>query len=130
MIQLIGFEALRKLTSDQLAAATDTAVGQALNAEAQIMMRNSKRLVPVDSGTLRRSGIILPVFREGSNWVILMGYGGAASGYAMDQHERADYRHKEGKTWKYLETPVRDRIPNLEAALAARVMNIIKKGTK
>ena len=128
MIEFIGLEALQRLSSKELVAKTENAIGQALTEEAQIMFRNSQRRVPVDSGTLRRSGMILPVRKRGNFYEIEIGYGGAASEYAMDQHERADYRHAEGKTWKYLENPVRERIPNLESRLAVRIGRIVASG--
>jgi len=125
MIELINAEALKRLTSNQVNDICINAVGQALTEEAQIMFRNSQRRVPVDTGTLRRSGVILPVRKVGVDWEIEMGYGGAASEYALDQHERADYRHAEGKTWKYLEGPVRERMPNLEQNIAKRIQRIL-----
>jgi hypothetical protein len=125
MIELINAEALKRLTSNQASEICVNAVGQALTEEAQIMFRNSQRRVPVKDGHLRRSGIILPIRKIGVDWEIEMGYGGAAKEYALAQHERADYRHAEGKTWKYLEGPVRERIPNLEKNIAKRVQRIL-----
>lgn len=125
MIELINGEALNTLTSRKTTEATISAVGQALNEEAQIMFRNSQRRVPVDFGDLRRSGTILPPRKVGNYWELEMGYGGAAKDYAMVQHERPDFKHKNGRTWKYLEIPVRERIPDLEKRLATRVRRII-----
>jgi hypothetical protein len=125
MIELLGIDALKRLSSQQLTEVTEVALGQALNEEAQIMFRNSQRRVPVDTGTLRRSGMILPLLKRQGNWIVVMGYGGAASAYAMDQHERFDYKHKEGKSAKYLENPIRERLPNLEERLAYRIGRIL-----
>lgn len=127
MIELIGFEALERLTSAQKSEAIDRAVGKALGQEAQLMMKDSLRIVPVDTGTLRRSHRILPAYKEGRAWVIEMGYGGAASEYALDQHENPYYKHAEGKSWKYLEMPVAARIPNFERRMALRVREILKR---
>ena len=99
----------------------------ALMEEAQLMFAESQRRVPVDLGDLRRSGIILPPVSSGNLVTIEMGYGGAASAYALIQHERQDFRHKDGKTWKYLETPVRERIPNLELRLQQRIDRLMTK---
>jgi hypothetical protein len=101
------------------------ATTMALNEEAQLMFAASQRRVPVKHGTLRRSGIILPPIVQGTSVIIQMGYGGAASAYALVQHERQDFRHKDGQTWKYLETPVRERIPNLEIRLQNRIGRIL-----
>lgn len=126
-VEWVGLEQLDKLTRKESVARTNQALAMALTEEAQIMFRNSQRRVPVDTGTLRRSGFILPVRKTGNGYIIEMGYGGAASEYALDQHERADYRHAQGKTWKYLEIPVRERIPNLEANLKKRIERIVSK---
>jgi hypothetical protein len=97
----------------------------ALTQEAQIMFRNSQRIVPVQTGVLKASGQILPPQQVGSIITIDMGYGGAASAYAMRQHETESYRHAAGKSWKYLEIPVRERIPALEQNLATRIRRIL-----
>jgi hypothetical protein len=125
MIQLLGIDALKRLSSQQLTDVTEQALGQALNEEAQIMFHISQRRVPVDTGTLKRSGMILPLMKRQGNWIVVMGYGGAAREYAQDQHERLDYKHKEGKSAKYLENPIRERLPNLEERLAYRIGKIL-----
>jgi len=126
-VEWVGVEQLDKLTRKETVAATNNALAIALGQEAQIMFRNSQRRVPVDTGTLRRSGFILPVRKTSNGFIVEMGYGGAASEYALDQHERADYKHASGKTWKYLEIPVRERIPNLESRLKQRIERIMTK---
>jgi hypothetical protein len=76
----------------------------ALAVEAEHIMADSLRQVPVDTGVLRGSATVgQPVFRGGVA-SIDMGYGGAAKAYAWVQHERTDYRHSHGKA-KFLEDP-------------------------
>jgi hypothetical protein len=96
----------------------------ALYQEAQIMFANSQRIVPVDTGTLARSGILNAPRVEGATTIIDMGYGGAASAYALIQHENLSFHHAEGKSAKYLELPVYERIPNLTANLVERMARI------
>lgn len=128
-ITYIGMDKLENLVSNETRISTDMALRTALMAETQIMFANSQRIVPVATGTLRRSGIIMPPRSEGKNIVVELGYGGAASAYALRQHEDLTFRHKEGKAAKYLENPVKDRIPNLELRIAGR-MNKILGGNK
>lgn len=55
--------------------------------EGNAVMRESKREVPVDEGTLRASGFVdLPKIDRAGIEVVL-GYGGAASSYAVFVHE-------------------------------------------
>ncbi len=63
-------------------------LGRALYREAERIMADSKQHhVPVDLGTLKGSGHVqLPVV-SGTRVVVTMGYGGAASGYAVYLHE-------------------------------------------
>jgi hypothetical protein len=124
-ITWFGLDTLKSLLNKG-ATQGPTTTAIALNEEAQIMFAESQRRVPVKDGTLRRSGMILPPATSGSYITIEMGYGGAASAYALIQHERQDFRHKEGKTWKYLESPVRERIPNLEMRLQGRIDRLLK----
>lgn len=102
------------------------ALKQALNEEGQIAFRNSQRLVPVDTGTLRRSGILLLAREKGSSMIeVVMGYGGAASAYALRQHENLSYRHKQGQQAKYLEEPVRARQEKLSQNIQRRMQRIL-----
>ena len=76
--------------------------------EGEEIMTKSKRVVPVDLGTLRASGFVdTPVVRSGVVTVTL-GYGGAAKAYALIQHEAMDYNHPGQGGPKYLERPVNE----------------------
>ena len=125
MIEWINYEKLKSLFNNQAKEKARLGLRQALYEEALIMMRNSQRRVPVDTGVLRASGIVMPPIQRGKTSIVELGYGGAASAYAMRQHETEDYKHKSGKTWKYLENPVRERIPQLETSLAKRLNRIL-----
>lgn len=91
--------------------------------EATKAFSESQREVPHADGPLRNSGQIIPPKVTGDGRVeIVLGYGGAASAYAVRQHEDLGLRHPDpnnpksspsGKA-KYLEDPMkraRDRIP-------------------
>lgn len=120
-IELMGDEKLANLLSSKSTQEAISLLAKALHEEAWIIMGESQRRVPVDTGTLRRSRAVLPPRMVGGNIEIEMGYGGAASGYAMDQHENPNYRHSNGHTWKYLEAPVREYMPVLELSLSRRL---------
>lgn len=125
-IELIGAPELAKILATAGARAIP-ALKQALNEEGQIAFRDSQRLVPVDTGTLRRSGILEPAKEKGTSIEVVMGYGGAASAYALKQHENLSYRHKEGKQAKYLEQPVMQRQAKLSQNIQKRMQRILSK---
>ena len=92
---------LRSLASDQV----DNVCASALLIEGERIMTDSKQnYVPVDQGVLRASGYV-NVQMEAGGPVVELGYGGAASAYALVQHERLDFNHREGGP-KYLERPM------------------------
>ena len=106
-----------------LAAAPDkalTALSGSIWAEANDIMTRSRPLVPVDQGTLRASGTVNRPNITGTRVTVSFGYGGAASAYAVIQHERMDYHHTVGQA-KYLEQPVLEAQRGLESRLGARI---------
>jgi hypothetical protein len=125
-IELVGAKELAEILAVAGAKAIP-ALKQALNEEGQIAFRNSQRIVPVDTGTLRRSGVLLPAKENGTSVEVVMGYGGAASAYALRQHENLNYRHREGKQAKYLEEPVMQRKVKLAENIKRRMKRILSK---
>jgi len=116
-------------------------VAGAIYVEAQIIMTESKRRCPVapDGGTLRASGKVdKPVIEPGGNVSVTMSYGGAAQAYALAVHEhfsehspwtwvmaemsgRGINWNAEGTGPKFLEEPINEALPNLNARIAARI---------
>lgn len=85
-VKIEGGKELRRAIGN----ATDRAVVELLRAltiEANGVMRESKREVPVDQGILRSSGFVERPKRKGRGASITMGYGGAAKDFAVFQHE-------------------------------------------
>ena len=76
-----------------------------LNITAEKIMTISKRLVPVDFGILKTSGLVEKPEKKGKKFMVTMGYGGAASAYALVQHENLSFAHTVGQA-KYLEEPL------------------------
>ena len=124
-MQWLDYNNFEKVVSDYTEREVDAAMGQVLNEEAQLIFRDSQRLVPVETGVLRASGQIVAPRKKGSKWEVVIGYGGAASSYALEQHENLAYRHKEGKTAKYLEIPARQRANNAAQSIKNRLKRII-----
>lgn len=103
------------------------ATKQALNEEAQLMFRDSQKVVPVETGTLRRSGVLETAKEEGGRITVVIGYGGSASAYALRQHEDLSYKHAEGKQAKYLSEPVENRVNKLRQNLSRRIGRILSE---
>lgn len=121
----VDYNNFEKVVSDYTVNEVDGAMAQVLNEEAQLIFRDSQRLVPVKTGVLRASGQIVTPRKKGNNWEVVIGYGGAASSYALEQHENLLYRHKEGKSAKYLEVPAQQRSANMPNAIRNRLRRII-----
>ena len=109
--------------------ATESLAG-ALFRQANYIMAESKRQVPVDTGALRASGFVELPEIDGGTVTVTMSYGGVAgggamdgeqgptrpgeyltnagardpSGYALEVHENLNAHHPVGKA-KYLEDP-------------------------
>ena len=90
-INLAGIEAL-------VLAAAEKAVGAA----AEHVLGESTKVVPIEEGTLSRSGRT-DVDTQGATVVAAVSYG---TPYAVRQHEDMSYRHDPGRTAKYLEGPL------------------------
>ncbi len=124
-VQLVDYNNFKKVVSDYTAHEVEVAMPQVLMEEAQLIFRESQRIVPVKTGILRASGMILPPRKKETKWEVIIGYGGAASSYALSQHENLQYRHKEGKSAKYLEIPTQQRQEKMAEAIRYRLKRII-----
>ena len=81
------------------------AIGKVLYGEAEEIMGDSKaNYVPVapDGGTLRASGHVQLPKIKGSKVTVTMGYGGAASAYALAVHEHLSEHSP--RSWKIAES--------------------------
>ena len=102
------------------------AMASALVIEAEGAMRESRELVPVDQGTLKGSGVVLAPEISARGVTVEFGYGGAASDYAVIQHERTDFRHKTGEA-KFLEKPVLERASGMGQRMAVTVRRFLER---
>lgn len=67
------------------------------------VISKAKNRTPVESGTLRNSGDVLPAEISPNKVVIEAGFGGQASSYAIVVHEKMGVSHKSGQS-KFLES--------------------------
>ena len=110
-IKITGLDKLNNLLREGAVEAIK-ATGGALYREATAMFRVSQEQVPIKYGILKASGqVTLPTYSEHSVEVDI-GYGGAASDYALVVHENLEAHHPHGKA-KYLEDPVNAGVPGL-----------------
>ena len=100
----------------------------ALTEEAETILRKSRRLVPVDTGTLRASGHVKPPETKGDQIIVRMGYGGAASAYALVQHERTDYVHPGQGQAHYLSQPANEAASGFSQRVARRIRRRLERG--
>jgi len=114
-IVMSGIEELRRTLAAAEARKT-AALGGALFREATRIMGEALLETPVDLGTLRGSGTVELPKVSGSSVSVTLGFGGAASAYAVPQHEREDFEHTVGKS-KFLSDPM----ARAEAGLGERV---------
>lgn len=99
-------------------------IRQAMNEEAEITMTRSKEdYVPVDTGNLRSSGQVETEI-QGESVTTQLGFGGAAADYAIYVHE-INKNYRNGKQWKYLETPLKEDLPRINDGIAKAVEDFI-----
>lgn len=126
-VEMKGLEELRKKVI-RLKKDGRLAMAQGIYEAAEGIMTVSKgEWVPVRRGVLRSSGTVKPPEDRGRSGIVCeMGYGGAASKYAIPQHERMDYRHTVGKA-KYLEAPAVMMAPTIGQKVAIHINRAIGK---
>jgi hypothetical protein len=100
---------------------------EALYAEAQLVLAESKRQVPYRFGALSGSGMVHQPYSVGSKVAVEISYGGAAIPYAEVQHENLNFKHAEGRKAKYLEHPIDDAQGRLAKNIASRVAIMLRK---
>jgi len=129
--ELTGIEALITRLSKSRTA-FHTAAAAAVYQEANEIFNESQRVVPVRFGILAASGHVTAPTVHNDYVETTIGYGGAASAYALIVHERV-YGAK-GKIWhkrptkaKYLSDPVNEAARGIEERLSRR-MTVSSRG--
>lgn len=90
----------------------------------EAVLDQSRPLVPVETGTLRRSGFVRGPYWQGDRVLVDVGYGGAAMDYAYIVHERLDAQHPVGQA-KYLEVPAIQMEPEVVRRYQAAKRRIV-----
>lgn len=86
---------------NQIKAQYREAAALALQDAAEFLKDESNKIAPIDEGTLINSSFVAV---DDRNLVVVVAYD---TPYAIVQHERTYYRHRNGRQAKYLEQPVR-----------------------
>lgn len=105
------FEDYSAEVATKVAAATAGALGDG----AEFLLQDANRTVPIEEGTLERSGAVS---------VDPFGLQAAVSydtPYAARQHEETRYRHDPGRRAKWLELSLKERAVDLVALIAASI---------
>ena len=111
-VKMIGLDKLIQLASRD--AGLRPVIERAVVAEANTVLNESKKIVPVATGNLRASGKVENPVSTGTRTSVEITYGGAAAPYAIFVHEippnsggrwGTGNTHKAGKTYKFLEIP-------------------------
>jgi len=100
-----------------------TALARALTEEAEEIIGESKLEVPVKTGALRASGVVLPtVIAFGGAVTVEAGYGGPAAPYALAVHENLGISHSPPTKAKYLEDPFNRAMADFERRVADKIV--------
>jgi hypothetical protein len=104
-------------------------LAQAVFAEATVVLNESKKLVPVDTGALRASGMVEAPKISAAETSVTVSYGGAAAGYALYVHEDPNAAHAPGKTFKFLEIPAMAHADKFAKNVETRLNAYIRGGS-
>ena len=102
------------------------ALRAALRREGEAIMTASKRLCPVDTGTLRSTGTVEGPKEAGNELFLILGYGGAAQGYAATVHEKP-VPHRPPTQSKFLEQPFMEALAGMSDRFKAVLKEAVYK---
>lgn len=102
------------------------AMGNALFQEGERIMAAAKELVPVDTATLKTSGHVKLPEIVGDDVTVVMGFGGAASDYAIYVHENLEARHAPPTQAKFLEQPLLEAANDMGLRIAQELWAKLK----
>jgi hypothetical protein len=111
-----------RLNFGQIEHAIAEAAERAAYLGAEHVLGESTKIVPIEEGTLSRSGRA-EAETEGDTAVGAVSYG---TPYAVVQHERLDFRHDTGRQAKYLEQPLNAEAEKVKDIAAAQIREALK----
>lgn len=138
-VEMEGIEALQKILDNVDDPATRRGLGQAMHGFATKILNESKKLVPVDTGALRNSGMVEGPDVDSDGVEVAVTYGGSTIQYAGVIHEDMSLSHsptldtkitkkpRRGQA-KYLEIPVKANEDNFARDVAIRFARFMKRG--
>lgn len=119
-IEINGFKEIYKnlgLLEDEIQKAALKGVRKLANN----ILAESQKLVPVDSGTLKESGV---VSTNNKSNIVTVSYN---TPYARKQHEDNTLNHPKGGQAKYLERPFNEKKGELENFVGTSINNVLKR---
>jgi len=136
-VRVTGIDTIRRRL-DFFCTRFPNEVAAALKQEAELTMTESKREVPVDTGSLRNSGFVEEPRINGKQISVKLGYGGVATKvnpkngevtttYAVIVHEDLSAHHAVGNA-KFLENPIKRRREKLMQNINLRVKRMLTSG--
>lgn len=106
-----GATLVRKLRSIGPAALQEGGASLFRSGE-KIITRSKEEFVPIDTGALESTlSVSVPEFTK-KDVVVTLNAGGPAAPYALAVHE-IDKNYRNGRQWKYLETPTKEAVPDI-----------------
>ena len=105
-VDMAGDKDLVALFARASSAGVVTDLAKSMKMTANTVLNASKKIVPVDVGTLKDSGRVEKPVITPTRIEIEITYGGKARSYAGIVHEDPSAKHKDGKTYHYLKIPV------------------------
>ncbi|WFN91481.1 hypothetical protein [Gordonia sihwensis] len=98
---------------DKITAAIEGGAESALTVAGEVLLDESNRRAPIETGALIRSGVVIA---EGTEAAV-----GYTSVYAARQHEEIGWSHDAGRQAKYLETALTGNADRLEHTIATQL---------
>ncbi|MFD9879992.1 hypothetical protein ACFWZT_00820 [Streptomyces alboflavus] len=86
---------------------------------AEHILAEAHKVVPIDEGTLERSGTVSVDEQDLTAAVTF------DTPYAVRMHEELTYRHAPGRTAKYLERPLNTEAQTVAAIIAAQIRRLL-----
>ncbi len=125
-IKLSGIKQLSKKTGNIPLVLIEAGVRELNMIGEEIMTDSKENFVPVDTGALRSTGIVIHGQPAPGKTNVRLVYGGRSAPYALHVHDTKK-KYKNGKVWKYLEDPVKNRSGSIGKEIGAVMVAEAKK---
>lgn len=109
-----------RLNTNQVSRAERAGAARGLRLAAEHLLEVSRQLVPIEEGTLERSGVASVDERD------LRAAVSYDTPYAVRQHEELTWRHDEGRQAKYLEDPMNSERRRMADIIAAEIRRSLR----